>query len=294
LSRIVANTLAGQSLLETVRIRSLSISLQIFCRGAPIAASFIPQGAFARWLSYELLWLAGARRYAAFNCGFSPVDADIEGHPDYGPETRQIQLYRELFRVETKNEPDWRDHRILEVGCGAGQGLRHLKDALAPMELVGLDYSAAAVRRARRRGLDARRGSAEALPFPDASFDAIACVDSLNTFPRAFLLEAARVLAPGGQLLVADYRKGSEARATRHLADLAAPAGLRVTRFRNATDGVRRALDEDQSRKTAMISRLPQFLRKSLAETLVLRGSDRYRIWDTGRMTYYLATLQHA
>jgi SAM-dependent methyltransferase len=49
------------------------------------------------------------------------------------------------------------------------------------------------------------RSVAEVLPFQDASFDLVICQGSLDHFaqPRLFMSEAARVLAPGGRLVVA-------------------------------------------------------------------------------------------
>jgi len=99
--------------------------------------------------------------------------------------------------------------RVLEVGSGPGHLLADL--AAAGYEATGLDLSAAmqrlARRRLRRRRLPARlcRGRAEALPFAPATFDAV-----LLTFPTALvydpacLEEMARVLRPGGRLLVVE------------------------------------------------------------------------------------------
>jgi SAM-dependent methyltransferase len=49
------------------------------------------------------------------------------------------------------------------------------------------------------------RSVAEVLPFRDASFDLVLCQGSLDHFaqPRLFMSEAARVLAPGGRLVIA-------------------------------------------------------------------------------------------
>jgi ubiquinone/menaquinone biosynthesis C-methylase UbiE len=99
--------------------------------------------------------------------------------------------------------------RVLEIGPGPGHLLADL--ATAGYEATGLDLSAAMLRlarhRLRRRGLPARlcRGCAEALPFALGTFDAV-----LLTFPTALvydpacLEESARVLRPGGRLLVVE------------------------------------------------------------------------------------------
>lgn len=90
--------------------------------------------------------------------------------------------------------------RVLEVCCGPGYG------AAAALELgaeaVGLDFSAAMVACARERVPGARfdEGDAQALPYADASFDAVICPFGLLHLPapERALAEAYRVLGPGG------------------------------------------------------------------------------------------------
>ena len=101
--------------------------------------------------------------------------------------------------------------RILEVGCGTGNVLAALARAHPACEIVGLDPDPRALERARRKGaaftLD--RGFADALPYPDASVDAVVSAFMYHhlgrkTKPR-MLEEAARVLRPGGALHLADF-----------------------------------------------------------------------------------------
>jgi SAM-dependent methyltransferase len=94
------------------------------------------------------------------------------------------------------------EDRLLDVGCGGGLLLR---DALTSGAAVtGLDHSEEMVRLARERasGADVVLGSAEQLPFADASFTAIAMSIVFLFFhdPIAVLRECRRVLAPGGRL----------------------------------------------------------------------------------------------
>ena len=94
--------------------------------------------------------------------------------------------------------------RLLDVGCGTGANLLALAGRCEP---VGLDVAPEAIAWCRRRGLAATTvGSADALPFPAASFDAVLSCDVLShqRLPDRLrpLREMARVLRPGGVLLL--------------------------------------------------------------------------------------------
>jgi ArsR family transcriptional regulator len=96
-----------------------------------------------------------------------------------------------------------------DLGCGTGQ----LAAALAPFVagVVAVDRSGDMLQAARRRlrecpNAEVRRGDLEALPIDDASLDAATLVLVLHHAPdpSAVLADAARVLRPGGRLLVVD------------------------------------------------------------------------------------------
>jgi SAM-dependent methyltransferase len=92
--------------------------------------------------------------------------------------------------------------RILEAGCGTGRWLADFQ--AAGFEACGLDISLRMLAQAHRR--DARLplvcGRASRLPFQEASFDLVCCVNALHHFDdkRGFIFEARRLLRPGGAL----------------------------------------------------------------------------------------------
>ena len=96
--------------------------------------------------------------------------------------------------------------RVLDAGCGAGYGSAEL--ARVAGQVVGADIAADAVDFARAqyplRNLRFEQASCTALPHPDASFDLVVAFEVIEhlTDWRALLLEARRLLAPGGQFIV--------------------------------------------------------------------------------------------
>jgi ubiquinone/menaquinone biosynthesis C-methylase UbiE len=99
--------------------------------------------------------------------------------------------------------------RILDAGCGNGRYSQFLlSEADADAIITGFDYSRQMLQRARKR-LQNRRVTQVAadltrLPYADACFDAIVCGWVLEHLPdpKPGLRELARVLRPGGKLLL--------------------------------------------------------------------------------------------
>ena len=98
--------------------------------------------------------------------------------------------------------------RVLDVACGTGVLAREAASRVEPTGLVaGLDSNRGMVTVASRLEprVHWRTGTAESLPFPDASFDAVVSQFGLMFFGDRIrsLREMLRVLVPGGQLAVA-------------------------------------------------------------------------------------------
>jgi len=100
-----------------------------------------------------------------------------------------------------------RDLRVLDVGCGAANMTHHLRHY---GRVVGVDANPKPLEIARTRGLDARLGAADALPFAAGEFDLAALLDTVEHVPaeEKVFAECRRVLVgpaagkTGGKLLV--------------------------------------------------------------------------------------------
>jgi ubiquinone/menaquinone biosynthesis C-methylase UbiE len=114
----------------------------------------------------------------------------------YSRHRLQIQLDRRLPAASP-------GPRLLDLGCGTGHYLRWARER--GYQVAGTDGSEAMLAEARRLNpaADLRLAPAEALPFPDASFDAVLCIEVLRYLPRIdpCLREMSRVLRPGGLCL---------------------------------------------------------------------------------------------
>lgn len=111
--------------------------------------------------------------------------------------------------------------QVLDVGCGTGQLLLDVARLVGRRGLVaGVDPGTAQIARARakaaRRGLPIKFqiGVIEQLPFPDQTFDVVFSTLMMHHLPaplkRQGLAEIARVIKPGGRLVVADFTHRQE------------------------------------------------------------------------------------
>ena len=101
---------------------------------------------------------------------------------------------------------------VLDVGCGLGATLQTINTHMIGMALTGLNIDARqlelcrGIETANGNRLSWEEGDACRLPFADASFDRLLCIEAMFHFAsrRAFFAEAARVLRAGGVLVASD------------------------------------------------------------------------------------------
>lgn len=105
------------------------------------------------------------------------------------------------------------DDRVLDVACGAGKLVREIAPRVT--RAVGVDLSPRMIEEARRRTaaddaatsrIDFAVGPSDELPFDDAEFTAVITTTAFHHFPdpAGSVREMARVLAPGGRLIIGD------------------------------------------------------------------------------------------
>jgi ubiquinone/menaquinone biosynthesis C-methylase UbiE len=134
---------------------------------------------------------------------------------------------------------------LLEIGFGPGVAVEIL--AAAPgVRVAGIDPSDVMHRQATRRNaaaiarqaVDLRQGSADDLPFADASFDAALAINSMQVWPDALagLREIHRVGKAGARLVLVFTPRSGQAR--EGIADLLAAAGFREPRLVDGEPGI--------------------------------------------------------
>jgi SAM-dependent methyltransferase len=242
---------------------------------------------------YELASLRGTEdRTTLMNYGYAPVGSDGEGD---GEDRFGLALY-----AAVAGAGQLAGKEVLEVGCGRGGGSAFVFERFGVRAMTGVDLARTAIERCRRRygrpGLSFQTADAQRLPFAAESFDAVINVESSHCYPDvpAFLAQVHRVLRAEGLLLLADFRPTSPETAPAGAKDDIATlrrqfddAGLEVLEEQDITAEVVRALSLLTPAVRARVERrVPKPLRKPALEFSAVEGSEVFRSFADGQLTY--------
>ena len=239
-----------------------------------------------RWW-YQIM----AKRYQLpdwkfMNYGYAELNGtelDLQGEPEN--DRYFIQLYHHVAAAVDLN-----GKKVLEVGSGRGGGASYVARVMNPSEMVGLDYSANAVKFSNKNNADDnltfKEGDAENLPFNDDTFDIVLNVESSHCYGnmQQFVNEVNRVLKPGGYFSWADLRSAEEGT---KLPNIFNSAGFTTKDERMITPQVLNALDLIHDRKMKMIDdNVPHFVQPAFRDFAGVKDSKIYSAFSDGSAVY--------
>ena len=164
----------------------------------------------------------------------------------------QKRLHMQMYLKVTSRTPV-KGKRVLEVGCGQGDGAAFLTQLMQPAKYVGVDLHPAQVAlcqtnfRQLAPVLVFQRGDAQQLPLTSDTFDVAINVESSHSYPifEKFVGEVYRILAPDGVFCFSDLRKAAHGESCEaRLREQFEAAGFVVDVHEDITRNAWRSLDE--------------------------------------------------
>lgn len=145
------------------------------------------------------------------------TDEIADAYADVADKLAQWRQLDRLFAGRYRHHQfEHANGRVLDVACGTGRNFRYLPSS---SEVVGIDISDEMLAHARseldrlERSGEVHQMDAQALDFPDSSFDTVISSFSTCTFPDpiAALHEMERVCSPDGEILLLEHRRSDAA-----------------------------------------------------------------------------------
>lgn len=173
------------------------------------------------------------------------------------PEEEGHRFSAQLYHHIAKTIP-WENADVLEVSSGRGGGANFIMRHFKPRSYKGVDYSARAVEFCQRHyhvsGLSFEYGNAEALTFPDSSFDIVINLEASMYYPNIprFFEHVRRLLKPNGYFLYADLRYEEKIGEWR---TQLLNTGLKLIKEEEITNNVLKAIELDRERRIRLVKR---------------------------------------
>ena len=248
-------------------------------------------------LQYEFISALNLKRdvlfmnfgYTAHHQGNEPIPLDPEDEIHRYP----MQLYHHVAR-----HIDWKNAEALEVSSGRGGGAHFIMNHFKPKSYTGVDFSTHAIEFCRSHynidGLKFHHGNAEALTFPDNSFDVVLNVEASLYYPNItkFFEHVKRVLKPNGYFLYTDLRY-EEKLENWHVQ--LKNMGLKLVKEEDITDNVLKAMELDRERRMQLVDKyVPAILRKQFYHFAGLTPNAPNALPHLDNRRYWYFVLQKA
>jgi SAM-dependent methyltransferase len=272
--------------------------LLVAARRAPGGVRLAPRISEARaraW--YRIVTGEFAESWGHFlNYGYAQLTADgaIPGltlSPEQEPFRFQAQLYAQVIGDSVLEGRD-----VLEVSCGHGGGSSFIQERYKPRSYVGVDSNPGAIERCQRMpaSRNARYvvGSAYASALPDSSVDAVVNVEASHCYEdqAAFFREVKRVLRPGGELLLTDFRPAAQVEPL--LASIAAQ-GFELMHREDIAANVVHALELESERKRSALARYGDgAIERGFRDFFGISGSPIHRALRSRETAYFCLRLR--
>ena len=230
----------AQSIHTTARNEEILAEILVgaFADGWRVAEALIPSERDATspaGRSWELGRRVSIRRLMnlwIFRNSIDSADYDARALDSHHP----LQRYWQRKRLEIISSMLPSNGHVLDIGCGSSQIMGILRSG------IGVDIRASKLRFSRRYGLPLVNADAFHLPFARGSFDCVLCSQMIEHVPRddRVFQEMARVLRPGGRLIIGTPDYATMWPLIERLYKLAAPnayADEHITRYTRETLG---------------------------------------------------------
>lgn len=254
---------------------------------------------------YEEKDLGASSLFAGGFINFGYWNSPLQ-NPQISSEER-IESERNLYRHILKKLSITTKDKVLEVGCGQGEGTSLIFTEFQPREIHGIDFSPVQITRAKNRhqfllknsgnNLRFRIGNAIKIPYPQARFNKVISIEAAQHFSNLdkFCNEAFRVLKPNGQLVVATFFATSKN-----------SSNLLPTIIQTIADGIDYAIPIYEFKKTLQNAGFEKIEIESIGKN-VWQGFDQwisqgelkdswnrnwYKAYKRGLVDYYIVSAQ--